>query len=119
MHFHVHRIKRSWEERYTTANVRCQSCSKRNWYKPRLELGRDAVSTPECEPTLMRAGSPRNSYYPFDFTGAVRAWAEGAPNYGVMIKLERDDIISVGWRFWDRHQKNPSLRPFAMVQCEK
>ena len=80
IHFHVHRIKRSWEERYTMANVRCQSCSKRDWYKSRLELGRDAVSTPECNPTLMRAGSPYNSYYPFDFTGHVRAWAEGAPN---------------------------------------
>ena len=119
MHFHVHRIKRSWDERYTTANVRCRSCSSRNWYKPRLELGRDAVSQPECDATLMRSGSPTNSYYPFDFTGAVRAWAEGAPNYGVMIKLARDDIISVGWRFWDRHNKNPRLRPFAMVQCAR
>ena len=119
MHFHVHRIKRTWDERTTTANVRCQSCTEPNWYQPRLELGRDAVSQPECDATLMRSGSPSNSYYPFDFTGAVRAWAEGAENNGVLIKLARDDIISVGWRFWDRHNSNPNLRPYAMVQCSK
>ena len=120
MHFHVHRVKRNWDERSVTPNVRCRSCSgNKAWYKTSLELGRDAVSTPECDPTLMRARSPGNSFYSFDFTGAIRSWAEGNPNYGVLIKLENDAINSVGWRFWDRHVTNKSLRPFAMVQCSK
>lgn len=113
--FHVHRIKRYWDERTASASVRCRSCRNRAWYKTSLELGRDAVSQPECDPTVMRAQSPA-SWYSFDFTGAVRAWAEGAPNYGVMIKVEKE-VDTIDWRFWDRHNSNRNLRPYAMVQC--
>ena len=115
--FHVHRVKRYWQESTATAGVRCRSCSRRrSWYKTSLELGRDAVSMPECDPTVMRAMSPA-SWYSFDFTGAIRAWAEGAPNYGVLIKVANEAVNTVDWRFWDRHNRNVRLRPYAMVQC--
>lgn len=83
----------------------------------RLNLGRDAVSQPECGATLMRSMSPRNSWYSFNFEVAIRVWAEGAQNYGVLMKVTNDNVEAVDWRFWDRHDKKEGLRPYAMVHC--
>ena len=97
-------------KKYDGRTSAAKSCPKPNWYQPRLELERDAASQRERDATLMRSGSLTNSYYPFDFTGAVTAWAEGAKNRGVLIKLARDDIISVGWGSTQQKPKPSTLR---------
>jgi len=114
--FNVHRIKRFWDEATTTPRYRCRSCSNRNWYQPRLELGRDAVPEPECKKTVIRSSEPRGRLIEFDITGAMKAWASGESNYGVLVKVVREHINARDLRFWDRHQ-DEKLRPFAQVLC--
>ncbi|XP_066925492.1 uncharacterized protein [Clytia hemisphaerica] len=116
---HVHRVKRSWEESYARPRYRCRSCSHRAWYKPYLDLGRDAVNEPECKKTTIYSYTPRPTWLAFDVTGSMKAWAEGAPNYGVLMKVSDEKTEGVDLRFWNRHNRNVNLRPHVVVQCKK
>ncbi|XP_066923970.1 uncharacterized protein [Clytia hemisphaerica] len=114
----VHRIKRSWQESYARPRYRCQSCPHRAWYAPYLDLGRDAVNEPECKKTTIYALTP-SSWQAFDVTGSMKAWAEGAPNYGVLIKVNDEKTEGVDLRFWNRHNSNANLRPYMVVRCKE
>ena len=113
---HVHRIKRGWYEHSTTPENRCNTCENRSWYKLRLELGRDAVPEPECIKTVIRSGQP-GGRIGFDITGAMKEWASGQKNNGVLVKVDREDLSGRGLRFYDRHHKDVNMRPYAQVLC--
>ena len=99
----VHRVKRYWQESYARPRYRSRSCPNRAWYKPYLDLGRDAVNEPECKKSKIYALTP-SSWQAFDVTGSVKAWAEGAPNYWVLIKVHDETTEGVDLRFWNRPQ---------------
>ncbi|XP_066910900.1 uncharacterized protein [Clytia hemisphaerica] len=114
----VHRVKRSWEESYARPQYRCRSCPQNAWYAPYLDLGRDAVNEPECKKTTIYSWTPRPSWVAFDVTGSMKAWAEGSPNYGVLIKVKDEKTDGVDLRFWNRHYSDAKLRPYVIVQCK-
>ena len=110
----IHRVKRDWVENQATAYQRYNGV---RWAAPYLKLGVDAEAQPECNPTVIHSCEPRG-FKGFDVTGAFKAWQEGSPNYGVLIKVVRENILARGLRFWDRQHPDVKIRPFLQVLCK-
>ena len=109
----IHRVRRYWVENQATAVYRYNNAK---WAGSYLKLGVDAEAQPECKPTVIHSREPRG-LKGFDVTGAFKAWQQGSPNYGLLIKVVREHILARGLRFWDRHHPNKQFRPFLQVLC--
>jgi len=112
----VHRVKKYWREDQATAYQR-YSGRGGDWAATYLKLGDDAEAQPQYNPTTIYSREPR-AYKGFDVTGAARSWAEGQTNYGLLIKVVRENVYARGLRFYDRHHPNKNFRPFLQVLCK-
>uniref|UniRef100_A0A7M5UZ83 Uncharacterized protein n=2 Tax=Clytia hemisphaerica TaxID=252671 RepID=A0A7M5UZ83_9CNID len=112
---HIHRVKKYWAENQATAY---RASNGNNWAAPYLKLGVDAEAQPECNPTTIYSRERDYDFKGFDVTGAVKSWAEGAHNYGLLLKVVRENIYGRGLRFNDRHHPNTKLRPYLQVLCQ-
>ena len=112
----VHQVKKSWREDQATAYQR-YSGRGGHWAAPYLKMGTDAEAQPHCNPTTIYSREPRG-YKGFDVTGVVRSWAEGQSNYGLLIKVVRENVFARGLRFYDRHHADKRVRPYLQLLCK-
>ncbi len=80
------------------------------WGRDGVRLnGRDAVAAPDASNVFYN----KNQYYEVDVTKSLRAWAEGAPNYGWVLHNVRTQSDNYG--FCSSKMTSPEQRPELIV----
>ena len=108
-------MKKDWVETEATSVFRCSGVT---WSQPYLALnGRD----PDAEERPLDAvtiyiNRPAG-YVEFDVTDAVRDWADGQPNYGLLLWATNETEEGRDMRFYGR-KKEEQFQPFIQVHCK-
>lgn len=93
----VHLVRKAWKE---TEATRVKRLSNANWATPWLGLDcTDAQSSPqESTPVTIFPLRPKG-FVEFDITHAVRSWASGTPNHGLVIRATNELVPGRDIRF--------------------
>ena len=108
-------VKKSWRDAQATSTHRLTGVP---WSSPWLSLdGTDADAAPQCGTVVIFPARPIRNFVEFDVTNAVKSWAAGVPNYGLLIRatneLERGRAI----RFASNAMRDSSKHPYILVRC--
>ena len=84
-----------------------------------LPLGSGADST--CMSTVVLTSSNgfqpdqrSDKYVAFDVTAAAKAWANGSPNYGILVRDINENTLGRDRRFYSSES---SYKPYLEVEC--
>ena len=111
----VQRVLQEWDETQASSTQRMSGVL---WSQPYLGLDNtDAQATPQSIPTYYHAHRP-SGYMEFDVTRAVKDWANGAPNHGLLIWAMNEYIEGRDIRFYSKEHKDRAKRPILKVLCD-
>ena len=107
-------LKKSWKETEATSSRRYYG---ENWSEHYLDLkgndaGPDVIGT-----TTVYTNRPAG-FVEFDVTNAVRNWANGNSNYGVLLRATTEYTEGRGIRFFSKSHSDSSRHAFINVLCE-
>ena len=110
----VQQVLKEWKEAEATSTRRM---SGQRWSQSYLGLDNtDAEATPQGIPTYYHPGRP-SGYMKFDVTPAVKNWANGEPNYGLLVWAMNEYLLGRGIRFYSKEHSDTSKHPVLKVLC--
>ena len=87
------------------------------WSSPWLSLdGTDADAAPQCGTVVIFPVRP-GSFVEFDVTNAVKSWAAGVPNHGLLIRATNELERGRDIRFASNAMRDRSQHAFILVRC--
>ncbi|VFN05680.1 MAG: Disaggregatase related repeat-containing protein [Candidatus Kentron sp. G] len=111
----VQRVLKKWEETEATST---QRMSGKSWRQEYLGLDNiDAEATPQGIPTYYHSHRP-SGYMEFDVTPAVKNWAEGERNYGLLVWAMNEYEVGRDIRFYSREYSDTDKHPVLKVLCD-
>ncbi|XP_032235387.1 uncharacterized protein LOC116617085 [Nematostella vectensis] len=110
----IHRVLKPWNE--GQANTRYRM-SNYPWSQLYLGLdGTDAENMPQSPSTTMFSYRP-SGFVEFDVTRAVKDWAGGSPNYGLVVRVKDESVDGRGLRFASNADPDSQHHAFIHVKC--
>ena len=123
--FELYRVLMPWKEQEATIQYRQRGLK---WNSKLLNIGKDTESEPQCgncfsdgrncRPTTLYPPRPAG-FMEFDVTKAMRSWSNGAPNYGLLMKVVNEVENGRDIRFYSKSHSNSRRHPFIYVTCNK
>jgi hypothetical protein len=112
---HVNQVLEPWLDTQATSTWRMNGEA---WSQPYLGLDNsDAEATPQAPPTYYYPGRP-SGYMEFDVTRAVKNWAVGEPNYGLLVWATNEHELGRDIRFFSQSYADAKMHPVLRVLCE-
>lgn len=112
----VHLMNKAWNEAQATAKYRVRGTP---WSTLGIGVdGSDAQSCRQCGIVTMFPARP-SGFVEFDITNAVQSWAQGVPNYGVMVHAINEFEEGRDLRFASNKEKDKDKHAFVHVLCAK
>ncbi|XP_032235381.1 uncharacterized protein LOC116617081 [Nematostella vectensis] len=110
----IHRVLKPWNERQANSGYRL---SRIRWSQMYLGLNNiDAEARPQSPSTTMFSFRP-SGFVEFDVTRAVRDWARGSPNYGVVVRVQNESVEGRGLRFASNADRDSKRHAYIHVKC--
>jgi hypothetical protein len=111
----VHMVKKRWLESQATSGIRLSGV---NWSQHYLDLNdNDAEAAPQDGATTIYTMHPRG-FVEFDVTRAVRSWARGNPNYGLLLWATDENLGGRDLRFASNADRDTKKHAFVNVMCD-
>jgi hypothetical protein len=105
----IHRMLKNWTELEATWREPCKGCDA--WWRG-WSQGNYASN-----PVFVQQVTGIDQWFDWDVTGDVKAFLEGAPNYGWFLKsAETTGTDSTSASFYSKESNNPTLRPYLQVK---
>ena len=110
----VHLVKKSWDEVQATSTWRLSGIS---WSSAWLGLdGTDAEAVPQ-QSTVIISRNGTKGLVEFDVTNAVKNWAGGVDNNGLVIRATNELNLGRDIRFASNAMSNSSKHAYILVHC--
>lgn len=109
----IHRVLKPWSERTATSLYRV---GKLGWFSKYLNLGRDAVASRQYPVTRLHTARP-SGWMEFDVRKAILAWKRGRRNFGLLIRVQKENVLGRDLRFASNNHRNVKLRAKIHVLC--
>lgn len=110
----LHVMKKAWNEAQATTKYRVTGTP---WSFMGIGIdSTDAEPCAQCGTVAILPGRPEG-FVEFDITGAIQSWAQGVPNYGVILRAINELEAGQDLRFFSKEEKDKKKHAFVHVFC--